>query len=448
LHTVADLKAGKLKGLTHLKISENLTEFPTEILQLTDTLEVLDLNDNKLSQLPTDFSCLKKLKILFMSDNTFEHIPSVLSECPALTMIGIKSNQIKTVAENSLPVNTRWLILTGNHITKLPDSMGQLTKLEKLALAGNQLTELPSSMENCRALALARLSANKLTALPDFLLQLPKLAWIAFAGNPFNQTFNLESDLPVVSFDDLEYHEVLGQGASGVISRATWLNAQHELNNSDQSVAVKVYKGAVTSDGYANDELGACVSAGSHPNLVEVIAKVEKNTQLGLVMALIEPEFSNLGEPPTLQSCTRDHFKDDYTLTVTAVFNIVKSISSVMQHLLEKGISHGDLYAHNILVANQTSDTKTLFTDFGAASNYASLPKTQASDLQSVEIRAFGCLVDDLLGCCNEQNNNKINEQTGLFERLESLKNNCLQANGSLRPTFKQINAELGSIVS
>ena len=441
MHTVADLKAGKLKGLTHLKISENLDEFPTEIFQLADSLEVLDLNDNQLSQLPEDFACLKKLKIIFISGNSFEHVPSVLAKCPALTMIGIKSNQIKTVPENSLPVNTRWLILTGNQISKLPNSIGQLTKLEKLALAGNQLTELPTSMENCHALQLIRLSANQLTALPDFLLNLPKLAWIAFAGNPFNKPFKLESDLAVVSFDDIETHEVLGQGASGVISRATWINAEHGLSESNDSVAVKVYKGAVTSDGYANDELGACVTAGIHPNLVKVIAKVEKEDKLGLVMALIEPDFSNLGEPPTLQSCTRDHFEDGVSLSVSAVFKIAKSISSAMQHLFEKGISHGDLYAHNILVANLTTrDTQVLFTDFGAASNYASLPDSQASALQNIEVRAFGNLVEDLLGCCN----NDDEDSAELFESLVLLKDNCLQSDGSLRPTFSQINTDFG----
>lgn len=466
LHTIADLKAGKLKGLTQLKISENLTEFPIEILKLSDSLEVLDLNDNQLSNLPSDLSKLKKLRILFISNNHLEHIPTVLADCPALTMIGIKSNKVKTVAENSLPINIQWLILTGNQITKLPDSMGQLTKLQKLALAGNQLTELPASMKNCQALELIRLSANQLTALPDFLLKLPKLTWIAFAGNPFHQPFKQESDLPIVSFDDLESHEVLGQGASGVISRATWVDNQHELANSadslasgsitsgsaaNNSVAIKVYKGAVTSDGYANDELGACVTAGVHPNLVGVIAKVEKETQLnsetqlGLIMSLIKPEFKNLGEPPTLQSCTRDHFKDDFTLSLTSLLKIIKNIADVMQHLRKKGISHGDLYAHNILVTNNAD---TLLTDFGAASNYTSLDDSQTSKLEKIEVRAFGCLVDDLLACCHNidlEAEAKDETHIKIFQSLIMLKNNCMTHNVTKRPSFSQININLES---
>jgi len=34
-------------------------------------------------------------------------------------------------------------------------------------------------------LELVRISANQLTECPDQLLALPKLAWLAFSGNPF-----------------------------------------------------------------------------------------------------------------------------------------------------------------------------------------------------------------------------------------------------------------------
>ena len=64
-------------------------------------------------------------------------MPSVIAECEKLEMIGFKANKIKTVAENSLPVDTRWLILTDNKIEKLPQSFGKLHRLQKLALAGN-----------------------------------------------------------------------------------------------------------------------------------------------------------------------------------------------------------------------------------------------------------------------------------------------------------------------
>ena len=52
MHTLEQLRAGELCGARHLKLCENLTEFPTEILSLKETLEVLDLTGNQLSTLP------------------------------------------------------------------------------------------------------------------------------------------------------------------------------------------------------------------------------------------------------------------------------------------------------------------------------------------------------------------------------------------------------------
>lgn len=183
MHTLEQLKSGQLSGVARLHLAENLSVFPTEIFELADTLEVLDLSNNQLDSLPDDFGRLHKLNILFLSNNCFTELPSVIADCPKLEMIGFKANQIVSIAEDALPKQTRWLILTDNKIERLPDSMGDLYRLQKLALAGNRLTHLPASMANCQRVELARLSANRLTSLPDWLFQLPNLAWLAIAGN-------------------------------------------------------------------------------------------------------------------------------------------------------------------------------------------------------------------------------------------------------------------------
>ena len=185
MHTLSQLNTGELKGVTRLSLSENITEFPLEILTLADSLEILDLSNNQLSTLPDELIQLHKLKIIFASHNCFEVLPEVLGKCVNLEMVGFKSNQIKTVPELSLPKKLRWLILTDNYIETLPDSLGERPRLQKLALAGNRLTVLPSNMEKLVNLELLRVSANQLTECPEPLLNLPKLAWFAFAGNPF-----------------------------------------------------------------------------------------------------------------------------------------------------------------------------------------------------------------------------------------------------------------------
>jgi Leucine-rich repeat (LRR) protein len=77
LHTLAQLKSGQLACISRLMLSENLTSFPTEILPLADTLEILDLSNNQLSALPDTLQQLKKLKIIFASNNHFETLPIV-----------------------------------------------------------------------------------------------------------------------------------------------------------------------------------------------------------------------------------------------------------------------------------------------------------------------------------------------------------------------------------
>ena len=159
MNTLSQLRSGQLLGAKHLQLVEALSDFPEEIFTLADTLEVLDLSNNNLSDLPDEFACLTKLKRLFLSFNQFKHIPKILAKCPALTMVAFKGNHITEFADHCLPKTIEWLILTDNKIAKLPATFGQYTALKKLALAGNQLSELPISMANCHNLELIRLSA-------------------------------------------------------------------------------------------------------------------------------------------------------------------------------------------------------------------------------------------------------------------------------------------------
>ena len=131
MKTLNKLRASLLTGDTTLSLSCKLTTFPREIFDLADTLEVLNLTGNLLNSLPDDFDRFKKLRILFLSENNFEEIPAILAKCTSLTMIGFKANKISLFGENVLPLKTQWLILTDNKIEKLPDSIGELKKLQK-----------------------------------------------------------------------------------------------------------------------------------------------------------------------------------------------------------------------------------------------------------------------------------------------------------------------------
>ena len=124
-------------------------------------------------------------------------------------MIGFRNNQIVKVPENGLPLTTRWLILTDNALTSLPESMGDLNLLQKCMLSGNKLTSLPQSMSKCHNLELLRIAVNELTELPSTLLSLPKLSWLAYSGNPFCAKHpNCDIPLNEIGWNELEIQEL------------------------------------------------------------------------------------------------------------------------------------------------------------------------------------------------------------------------------------------------
>ena len=425
MDTLAELRAGRLAGARRIDLSCGLTEFPREIFDLADSLETLNLSRNALDALPDDLGRLHRLRVLFCSDNRFTQLPESIGRCQALEMVGFKANRIRTVPAAALQLpSLRWLILTDNQIETLPEALGQCTAMQKLMLAGNRLRALPESLAACGQLELLRISANRFEALPAWLLALPRLSWLAGAGNPFDMQAEEAAiaarSVPHVGWRNLALGGKLGEGASGVIHQAV-------LGPASQPVAVKLFKGAVTSDGWPHSEMAASIAAGAHPTLIAAQSRIDGHpdgTQ-GLVMALVDPSFRTLAGPPSLASCTRDVYADDAQWTSDVALRIARDIACAMQHLHARGILHGDLYAHNILWNAQGGG---LLGDFGAAWMTDALDAAQARSLQRLEMRAFGCLLEELLERCND----------APPQAMVALKDRCMQADVSARPSFAE----------
>jgi hypothetical protein len=443
--TLEGLVSGAYSGTNRLKISDNLTTFPLEILDLSQTLETLDLSNNPLSSLPPTFSRLHKLKILFLSNCNFTTFPSQLARCRSLEMIAFKGNHMISIPPNSFPRKLRWLILTNNEIAELPAGMGDCHMLQKCMLAGNKLTSLPDEMAACRKLGLLRLSANNLTSLPPWLFNLPELSFLSFAGNPCTTALAPSSSLlPIIPWTALEVKHLLGEGASGVISAGSWTPASPpEAQTID--VAIKLFKGECTSDGRPADEMDACIAAGSHPNLIDPIASIASHpaSSQGLVLELIPPTYKNLGLPPTLQSCTRDAFPLKAVYSISQILGILKGIASASQHLHERGIAHGDLYAHNILI---DKSGHALLGDFGAATVYGK-EFAHEENIHKMEILAYGHLIEDMLSLVENKVGTVMDEKHMIvIETLNSLHYRCSNPSVIERPSFGEVYETLAGI--
>ncbi|MCJ2008411.1 leucine-rich repeat-containing protein kinase family protein [Methylobacterium sp. HMF5984] len=429
--TLDALRRGDLAGARTLRLpAAGLTVLPPEIFGLADTLEVLDLSGNALTALPDDLGRLTRLQVLFCSGNPFATLPPVLGDCRALSQVGFRGCGLAEVPGEALPPRLRWLTLTDNRIAHLPDALGHRPRLRKLMLSGNRLRSLPDSLAGCDDLELIRLAANRLDALPAWLPALPALAWTSWAGNAF------EGDAPrasaaLVPFADLDAGALLGEGTSGRVHRALWRPGG---TAPPRPVALKLFKGTMTSDGLPEREMEACLAAGAHPNLTGALGRITGHPDGtdGLLMPLLPPDRRVLAGPPSLASCSRDVYDPALRLAPAALLRLVRGLAAGLAHLHARGLLHGDVYGHNILWDAATGEA--VLSDFGAASVLPDGPPGVA--LQRVEVRAFGLLIGEVL--------DRAPADFPEAAALRDLERACVQAEVGARPAMAEVVRAVG----
>jgi serine/threonine protein kinase len=267
---------------------------------------------------------------------------------------------------------------------------------------------------------------------------LPCLSWVAFGGNPVSTILNINENIETIDWNNIRLCEKLGEGASGVVHKGIW-----KKDNSEILVAIKLFKGVATSDGLPEDEMKASIHTGRHPNSTKVHGKlINCPMNEGLVLELIDPSFKILGLPPSFDTITRDTYPEDKKLELNHLISIAKGVASVCSHLHSRGISHGDLYAHNILVDDKG---ESLLSDFGAASFYEP-SSLHAKSIEGFEIRAFGCLLEELIQLVFksiEKLNDKAKETLMI---LQDMQTKCINENPLSRPDFKSIVLQLNTL--
>jgi hypothetical protein len=435
LHTLEQLRSGTLAGAQRLDLSCGLQTLPPEVFDLADTLEVLNLSGNQLTGLPHDLPRLHRLKVIFCSGNPFTRLPEVLGDCANLQMVGFKSCRIAEVSAAALPAQLRWLILTDNAVSELPAELGQRPALQKLMLAGNRLHALPESMAQAHRLELLRLSANQFETLPDWLTALPRLSWLALAGNPLGWHHAQPAPLDAVHWRDLQVDELLGEGASGHIYRV-----HHHLHTA--GLALKLFKGSMTSDGLPEHELAACLAAGQHPGLCTPNGELAGHPEgaRGLLLPLIPASFINLAGPPSLESCTRDVYPGSLRISAPAALRLASQIADAVAHLHARGVMHGDLYAHNILWDPHTA--QALLSDFGGATLLPDAPDLQRHALLALEVRAFGYLLEELQALVDASATGNPAMRSGMTALAQA----CLGLTPDHRPVMAEVATHLTTL--
>lgn len=103
---------------------------------------------------------------------------------------------------------------------------------------------------------------------------------------------------------------------------------------------------------------------------------------------------------------------------------------SAATHMHAHGIMHGDFYAHNIMIDKEAN---SILGDFGGASFFEPKEIETRNALERLEVRAFGCLIEEMLMLSKEDG--------GEIQRvkLEHIKERCLTHINHHRPLFKEL---------
>lgn len=205
------LENAKKTGICSLPKRE-FKKFPDELLDIVSSLRSLDLSDNKLLNLPSDFnqfsnlkylncqknriksvpssiSSLSRLETLILSHNTIDSFPDCVASLSTLKTVNISYNNLSTIPDGICKLKQLdSLDLSNNRITELPTTVAELTCSE-LNLNNNQMSCLPGELAACRRLRTLRVEHNVLVVdgIPESLLATSNVSLLLLDGNRFEQ---------------------------------------------------------------------------------------------------------------------------------------------------------------------------------------------------------------------------------------------------------------------
>jgi hypothetical protein len=151
----------------------------------------LDLSEMELTELPEAIGQLIHLKVLKLGgiswmneNNRLTTLPESLSNLSQLQKLDLSNNQLTTLPESLGNLSKlQELYLSNNQLTMLPESLGNLFHLQTLYLHKNQLTALPKSLGKLYQLQDLDLSDNQLTTLPEWLGNLIYMRSLSIRNN-------------------------------------------------------------------------------------------------------------------------------------------------------------------------------------------------------------------------------------------------------------------------
>jgi Leucine-rich repeat (LRR) protein len=176
--------AGNLSALRILDISrQNLQTLPSSIGGMK-SLEQLQCPQNRLKTLPDGIGGLTKLRTLDMSFNQLASLPNTVGGCTSLCTLLLNSNRIPSIPENIGNLGKLEVLnVTKNFLASLPDGIGNCVNLTEMYCDSNKLGNLPPGIGNLVKLQKMNVTENLLTSLPDKMSSMSALRIFTASNN-------------------------------------------------------------------------------------------------------------------------------------------------------------------------------------------------------------------------------------------------------------------------
>ncbi|XP_016960500.2 leucine-rich repeat-containing protein 40 isoform X4 [Drosophila biarmipes] len=236
--------------LSELHASNNFIKtIPKAMCSNLPHLKILDLRDNKITELPDELCLLRNLNRLDVSNNTISVLPNTLSSLAHLISLQVEGNPIKTIRRDILQCGTARILKTLHEraLAKAKeegggsDSASTLPGISVTRLRGGQsdAADMPGNFPDRYKLRHTRTLAvnlEELTQVPDQVFQIARDEGVHVVDFARNQLSTLPNGLQLMH--DLVSELVLSNNLIGYVpqfisqfTRISYLNLSNNLLN-------------------------------------------------------------------------------------------------------------------------------------------------------------------------------------------------------------------------
>ncbi|KAE9248380.1 hypothetical protein PF004_g3885 [Phytophthora fragariae] len=220
--TARALREARRTGVLSLP-ARNLTEFPAKVYHLEEHLEKdekkwecvdlvkVDLSHNAIPSISDEIAGLTSVTSIKLTKNALQVLPEGFFELQALTYLDLSHNQLEQDLSESFGalVGLKELVLSGNKLSRLPDSIALLENLEALHVDENSLTALPERIGRLHKLHVLMAHTNQLTELPTSFGALRNMQNLDLKKNRLESTGDALAGLSRLKFLDLRQNRLV-----------------------------------------------------------------------------------------------------------------------------------------------------------------------------------------------------------------------------------------------